>query len=266
MAKNGKDGKSVAKMEGNTKLPRCVPGKYWAFTLNNYEDDDVANLAKKFTEKKLEYLIGEEIGEEGTPHLQGFLRREKIMRPMEMIGDKRIHWEKCGGSEMDNQRYCMKDGKYVTNMRVVKDVVKERGALDWQEEIIELCDKEPDDRSIHWYWDEEGNIGKTKLAIHLALKYGKRFLYVNGKASDIKCAIAQMKDKPKVVVWGIPRTKQEYVDYAALEEVKDGIFFSGKYESGMVIYPNPHVIVLCNFPPETNKLSADRWIIKNLRA
>jgi hypothetical protein len=49
-----------------------------------------------------------------------------------------------------------------------------------------------------------------------------------------------------------------------MENVKDGLFFSTKYESGMVRYNPPHVIVFANVPPDVTKMSADRWVIKEI--
>lgn len=89
-------------------------------------------------------------------------------------------------------------------------------------------------------------------------------LVVSGKASDIKCAIAGMKIKPEVVIFCCPRNSEGYISYDALEQVKDGMFFSGKYESEMVLFNNPHVIVFANFAPDLAKLSVDRWKIVNL--
>lgn len=64
------------------------------------------------------------------------------------------------------------------------------------------------------------------------------------------------------MLFGIPRTcTAEYVSYSALEELKDGIFFSGKYESSMVMTNNLHIFVFANFEPDRSKLSKDRWEI-----
>ena len=41
-------------------------------------------------------------------------------------------------------------------------------------------------------------------------------------------------------------------------------FFSGKYESGMVRYNKPHVIIFANCRPDIEKLSKDRWKVKCL--
>jgi len=251
--------------EGNTKSSRVTPGMYWCFTLNNYSMEEMARLEQLFVDGNIEYLFGEEIGEEkGTPHLQGYIRSKTRIRPDEKFKNKRIHWEKCRGSEEQNTRYCRKGGKIHTNMRIIRDVIAENGAYDWQRDIIETCDREPDGRKINWYWEKKGNVGKTELAKHLYLKHGNDMIYVNGKAADVKCAIAGCERKPKIIIFGIPRQNEEYVSYAVLEEVKDGIFFSGKYESGMVVFPTPHIFVFANFAPDTSKLSADRWNIVNL--
>jgi hypothetical protein len=96
----------------------------------------------------------------------------------------------------------------------------------------------------------------------------ENIIYVNGKAADIKAGIVSHIESGKYVkagIFGFPRTvTAEYVSYAALEEVKDGIFYSGKYESRMCMYNPPHIIVMANFPPDTSKMSKDRWVIKNL--
>ena len=147
---------------------------------------------------------------------------------------------KCKGNEQQNVQYCTKSEKFRTNIRLIKDVIKEKGAYSWQKEIIDLCDEEPDDRSIHWYWDQKGNIGKTELAKHLFLKHGKDLMYVNGKSADVKCAIAASEIKPKIVIFGIPRTSQDYVSYAALEEIKDGIFSAANTKVVWYVFP-PHM-------------------------
>jgi len=67
-----------------------------------------------------------------------------------------------------------------------------------------------------------------------------------------------------MAIFGYARSKENYISYEALEEIKDGLFFSGKYESGMVCINPPHVVVLCNFAPDESKLSKDRWVIKNI--
>lgn len=46
-----------------------------------------------------------------------------------------------------------------------------------------------------------------------------------------------------------------------IEQIKNGIYFSGKYESQMKYDKPPHVVVFSNTMPDQSKLSADRWNI-----
>lgn len=141
----------------------------------------------------------------------------------------------------------------------------------WQRFIVDLFDREPDKRTIYWFYDQVGGTGKTILARHLCLAHPGEVLYLNGKAGDMKHAIASEKEKgrtPRMVICNIPRTQAEIgLDtlMRGIEEIKDGIFFSGKYESGMVIIPRCHVVVLANITPHQEALSADRWFIREIR-
>ena len=54
------------------------------------------------------------------------------------------------------------------------------------------------------------------------------------------------------------------MSYIAIEGIKDGCFFSAKYEAGMCVYNPPHVMVFANKAPELTMLSSDRWVVKCL--
>ena len=72
------------------------------------------------------------------------------------------------------------------------------------------------------------------------------------------------KNKLKIVMIDLTRCIENYVSYQGIEEIKNGIFYNTKYESGMVLFDSPHIIIFANFPPEEGKLNADRWNIVNL--
>lgn len=69
---------------------------------------------------------------------------------------------------------------------------------------------------------------------------------------------------PSIIIYDIPRTQLEYVNYDALEKLKNGMAMSGKYEGGMILMPHPHVVVFANQPPDESKLSSDRWFIHEI--
>ena len=85
------------------------PAKKWVFTLNNPQPEEIA-LVKDLECAHL--VFGEEVGANGTPHLQGYINFRKAKR---MTGLKKIlpraHWEICKESEAAIN-YCKKDGKY----------------------------------------------------------------------------------------------------------------------------------------------------------
>lgn len=132
---------------------------------------------------------------------------------------------------------------------------------DWQITILNIINKTPDNRTIHWFWEAKGNIGKTSFCKHLVLT--RDATYVLGKKADIYYAI---NNNINILLIDIPRTIEGKIDYLyeILESVKNGMIFSGKYESKTKIFNPPHVIVFSNFPPNQSMLSADRWAIYDL--
>ena len=56
----------------------------------------------------------------------------------------------------------------------------------------------------------------------------------------------------------LARDSHDYVNYGALEQLKNGLVYNTKYESGMRMFDTPHVVVFSNFPPDETKISPDR--------
>jgi len=86
--------------------------KNWIFTLNNYDDDEVAALSTK--PDGVRYIVfGKEVGESGTPHLQGFIsfdKKQRIRKVKSVVGE-RAHLD-VARDPAAAVSYCKKDGDY----------------------------------------------------------------------------------------------------------------------------------------------------------
>ena len=90
-------------------------GKHWCFTLNNYTEQDVARLSSLIEQPHVSYLIfGKEVGESGTPHLQGFIslaQRKRGNAVKTTIGSN-PHVE-IARSIHNAIEYCKKEGDWI---------------------------------------------------------------------------------------------------------------------------------------------------------
>jgi len=106
---------NVFKMRFLDYFSRMAQGRNWCFTLNNYTDEDTERLDSLVDDGSLLYLIyGKEIGESGTPHLQGFVytkTRLRLTQVKQIIGSN-PHLEIARNVNASIQ-YCKKDGNWV---------------------------------------------------------------------------------------------------------------------------------------------------------
>jgi len=123
----------------------------------------------------------------------------------------------------------------------------------FQTDLLDMISGPADSRSIHWVFDVAGNNGKTYFAKYLVDKFGA--FYTNGgKSVDLAYAYGG----ESIVIFDYVRDAEEYVGYGVIEQLKNGIAMSTKYESITKRFNIPHVIVLANFKPQQCKFSADR--------
>lgn len=134
-----------------TRAKDKEPGraKYWCFTLNNPTDADRILLAGFPADKSIEYLLyGNEIGESGTPHLQGFIAFSKRRRFGELKNKKmkpldRAHLE-VAHHPKEAAAYCKKDGDFIENgtLLIIKGARNDLDAFKEDAKLGELCAKE----------------------------------------------------------------------------------------------------------------------------
>lgn len=88
----------------------------WCFTLNNPTQEEVApfHLLCDDRSKVVYAVFGDEVGENGTPHVQGFVvfKGHKRLSAVKKLLD-RAHWEVARGTSKEAAEYCKKDGKFV---------------------------------------------------------------------------------------------------------------------------------------------------------
>lgn len=252
----------------NSKPKQPSMSKRWCFTWNNYTSDEYSSIAQILREQGFSYIIGEEVASTGTPHLQGYIEKKQRFRPSQLKLCNKIHWEKARGTRDDNIKYCSKENKYITNFHINSMVrtIDPAAFYPYQKWLINTIETIADDRTIFWIWDEMGNIGKSAIAKFIVIKYNA--IVVDGKGSDIFNGVHNYKDEkgffPEIIIVDCPRHNIGYINYGALEKLKNGLIFNGKYESKMLIFNPPHVIVFANSEPDETKYSNDRLVIKKI--
>lgn len=253
--------------DGNTNHPalskRVVQSKYWFFTFNNFGAKEPEFLKETFDKICKKYVFQEEIGDNGTIHLQGSIELLKKMRWSEFGLSTEIHWEKTRNPK-DANKYCQKK-ETATGRSWSKGMPKplffpcnEHNLKPWQQNLMDILKAEPDFRSIHWIYDPIGNTGKTQFARWYC--HNNRALYCTGGiATDLYHLVGLYTEDLETLFFDIPREKKNNLSYQALESIKAGIICNTKYETFMKIMNPVHIIVFSNFLPDYSKLSLDRW-------
>lgn len=91
-------------------------GRHWCFTLNNYSGAELQSLSELGTASQCTYLIyGKEVGESGTPHLQGFVSFKNVetFNTVKSWVGLRCHLEKARAADLSKARdYCKKENDW----------------------------------------------------------------------------------------------------------------------------------------------------------
>lgn len=245
----------------------------YCFTLNNYTEQDEMDIVEYCKKCSKIWIVAREIcPTTGTPHLQCYVRLENKKRWTTLMNEcnalrRASPRLKTKGKDHENINYCRKNGNFLTNARFQKPlkVLKPEELYPWQKEVIDIISQPANGRHVRWYWDLLGNTGKSALCKYLLVYYHSHVIS-KGKYSDIMNVIFNMEniDDDTIIIIDIPRNQGNMVSYDAIESIKNGFVCNTKYETGQKIFNSPHVIVFSNCPPDTSKLSEDRWIIRRI--
>ena len=251
------------------KTSEISPAPLWTFTWHDYPDEFEAHFSSRQGQ-----LIGYMLGRETCPttsklHLQGWVEFPNKSRPTALRLPKQIHWERMKKSAQVNYAYCSKEDQ---NAIVWGSAVKaEPFKMDielapWMDKLLAIISEKPNSRSIYWIWEPKGKAGKTHFQKWYELQNKGDVLVLSGKAGDMKNGIIKFKEVngcvPRVVMCNVPRsTEERFISWQGMEEIKDMLFYSGKYEGGMINDKPPHFVMFANWLPDTSHMSGDRWHI-----
>lgn len=245
----------------------CV--KRFTLTLNNYTEEE-ENALYEYCEEKAQYaIIGREVGEKGTPHLQGFinLRGRARFSAIKKICP-RIHLEQAKGTDAENKKYCSKEdpepyelgepqhaGKrndlaaacdMLKQGKTITEVANEcpeqyvrytRGLSEFAEAIQKPRDVE-DPPTVIWVYGKSG-VGKTRLPYD---QHPHEQIYI--------------KDGTQ---WWNGYTHQSCIlvdDFDGHWPFRDFLRFLDRYpyrgqtKGGYVQINSPIIYITCEFPPE----------------
>lgn len=269
---------------GNTKTPsisteetqkeekqsnQCIN---WCFTWNNYTIESIESIVPILNNLCISYVFQEEVGDSGTPHLQGTFHLKKKARWTEFGLPRCIHFEKC--VHLPNAyEYCSRLNKrkeggqcYTLNWNAPREVklIKPEQFYKWQTDFIVEILKEPDDRKIYWIYSLNGRVGKSQFCKYLIAKHNA-VCAGKGRYNDICNLIYKSDmDKSNLVVFDLPRICGNKISYSALECIKNGFICNTKFETGSCMFNPPHILVFSNCEPDYSAMSNDRFTVVNV--
>lgn len=278
MTKNSSKSSGKNGNTNHSSKKQISPAKHWEFTLNNYTKADILAL-EELDRSIVPVIVGQtEVGENGTKHLQVQISFSKKVRPINILKEELGH-ARCSLRMVRNlhktRMYCSKDDTYDDHWRLARGWKRPQEVAlitydilnDYQKSIADFFKDNCDprfSRDIWWFWEPTGNVGKTILSTFFCDQ--RDALIIGGKKADCfygvqKYILNHHGAGPDLVIIDVPRDTLDYISYSAIEKVKDGLFFSGKFDSDMVRFNRPHVLVFANERPRMCAMSADRWKI-----
>lgn len=252
-------------------LPNLLGGKRkrgWVFTWNNYSNENYKDLKRSLRKMEVTYLvIGKEVGDSGTPHLQGYVEFKNALRDSTLRKiNKKIHWEWRIGTPKEASDYCKKEGNFKewgnipsqgkrNDFEEIRDLIKGGAKIKdiaWHfpgqyirfhkgiEKLYEMFQEDRDFRpQCIWLYGLAG-VGKSQFAIR---RHGEKNVFIKDEAKwwgsyDHQEAILIDDFDPSE--WNFRRFLRLLDKNAYEAETKGGhLKFNSKF-----------IYISCEFPPE----------------
>lgn len=120
--------------------------RHFCFTINNYEPEDDLTVVELIEDNdRVAYGVAEhEIGEEGTPHIQGYISciKQQWRSTIERWLGGKAWITPANGTWEDNFKYCTKEGE--ENIIVLKEPKNLHRSLNWDKMMEDMAHMTPD--------------------------------------------------------------------------------------------------------------------------
>lgn len=174
----------------------------WVLTLNNYTEDDIKMFDSLMVKKM---VISKEVGESGTPHLQGaitWLRGYRLSQLKKI--HRRVSWR--AAKAVDCFNYCMKEGSVII-------INKDNGTQGKRNDLLELVNSIKEKRTLV---DAIEDHPDTYIKYHNGVEKFRRL---------IKEKEMNKREKPYVEwIWGTTGIGKSYY----IEQKEPDIWWSGE--------------------------------------
>lgn len=263
---------------GNTKTKskQDSPALHWIGTINNptEEDKEILNSSNI-----INICVGQlEKGiENGVTHLQFYIKLNNKMRLTELKKTfRRAHLEKVNNIEKAIE-YCQKEETSLGTWEIFRNTFRREKLklvsidvfnIEQINTINIIKSFNGEYRKVLWFLDYKGGFGKSLIAKYFYDQCGALVLN-GGKANDINFILKEYIEQKKpinTIIFDIPRCSLEYMNYAAIENIYNGLINCNKYESCILRYnPPKKIVIMANEEPDYEKWSGDRVVLKMLK-
>lgn len=247
----------------------------------NHYSTILKTIILRYPKSKVVFQL-EQAGTTGTLHYQGHVKLAQKIRTLQWAKEMRdimpgvhVSPDSTRGSK-DAEFYCMKKDEthvagpwydpHFTPPYQGEDLLQLNQFYLWQQKVFNLIQGEIHPDKITWICQEEGGAGKSSFVKHMVY-HGKALYMTLCKSSDLTNFVYKM-DSSRCYLIDVARTKgadQNMDDlYNAIEQLKNGLIFNSKYETGYKIMKKPHVVVFSNEMPDLTKLSSYKWNVHRI--
>jgi len=246
--------------------------KTWCLTWNNPPVETIETVEHVLRNECDYYAFQLELAPEtGTPHWQmilSFKRRLRMTQVKQLLGPE-VHCEATKNT-LASIKYCLKvasraPGEVPHTFNLpgnAEEVVCPEVWGFWKDFTEKLVTTPADARKITCIIGRKGNEGKSSWAKHMVMKHGA--LVLSGNTRDMAAFVDQHPGRRRYFIFDVSRADFDHLNYSAIEKLKNGMLFSGKYKGALTVFNPPHIVLLMNWPPRYEALSADRWEVIEL--